>query len=52
VKRNARQSSKTGRSYVAVAAHMRNSAGTMGGGKRTKNRRDRQAARNELRSYR
>ena len=39
------------RSYIAIAAHTRNSAGAMGGGKRTKNRRDRQTSRNELRSY-
>jgi hypothetical protein len=39
------------RSYVAIAAHQRNSAGTMGGGKRTKNRKDRQSAKRELRSF-
>lgn len=39
------------RSHVAVAAHMRNSAGTMGGGKRYKNRKDRQTTKRELRTY-
>lgn len=37
------------RSYVAIAAHNRNSAGTMGGGKRSKNRKDRQTSRRALR---
>lgn len=40
------------RSWVAVAAHTRNSAGAMGGGKRVKSRRDRAASKQELRSYR
>jgi hypothetical protein len=39
------------RSYVAIAAHQRNSAGAMGGGKRTKNRRERASVKRELRSY-
>lgn len=37
------------RSYVAISAQMRNSAGAMGGGKRTKSRRDRKDARQALR---
>lgn len=37
------------RSYVAIAAQMRNSAGAMGGGKRTRNRRDRKSARLAIR---
>jgi hypothetical protein len=38
------------RSFVAIAAHHRSSAGAMGGTPRAKNRRDRQAAKRELRS--
>jgi hypothetical protein len=37
------------RSHIAIAAHMRNSAGAMGGGKRTRNRRDRRASKQALR---
>lgn len=37
------------RSWTAVAATMRNSAGAMGGSKRAKARRERQAAKRELR---
>jgi len=37
------------RSYVAIAAQMRNSAGAMGGGKRSKSRRDRKDARQAIR---
>lgn len=40
------------RSYVAQSAHMRNSAGAMGGGKRTRARRDRRAAKQALRGER
>lgn len=40
------------RSYIAQAAHMRNSAGAMGGGKRTRNRRDRRASKQALRGER
>lgn len=40
------------RSWVAVSAQFRNSAGAMGGGKRTKNRRARQAAKRGLRAER
>lgn len=36
------------RNYVAQAAWSRNSAGPMGGNKRTRNRRDRKAARRAL----
>jgi hypothetical protein len=36
------------RSHIARAAHMRNSAGAMGGGKRRRNRKDRAAARQAL----
>lgn len=37
------------RSLGAIAAHFRSGAGAHGGGKRRKNRRERQAARKELR---
>lgn len=40
------------RSWVAVSAQFRNSAGAMGGGKRTKNRRARQSAKRDLRAER
>jgi hypothetical protein len=39
------------RSAVAVSAHFATGAGTHGGGKRTRNRRDRQSARRELRDF-
>lgn len=40
------------RSYVAQAAHMRNSAGAMGGGKQRRNRQDRRASKQVLRGER
>lgn len=36
------------RSFVAIAAHQRNSAGSMGGGKRTKSRRERAEVKRSL----
>jgi hypothetical protein len=38
------------RSHVAVSAHMRNSAGAMGGGKRAQRRADRQNTKRALRA--
>ena len=40
------------RNHVAIAAHMRNSAGSMGKRKRSKNRADRRAAKLNLKEYR
>jgi hypothetical protein len=37
-----------GRSWVAVAAHMRNSAGAHGPSKKQKNKRDRQSVKKEI----
>ena len=39
------------RSWVAVAAHMRNSAGSHGPSKKQKNKKDRKAAKNDLKDF-
>jgi hypothetical protein len=40
----------TARSWIAVAAHLRNSAGTMGGSKKATAKRSRQQAKKEIRN--
>jgi hypothetical protein len=38
------------RSWIAVAAHQRNSAGAMGGGKKARAKRERQQARKDIKN--